>query len=351
MQGRKGLIIGLIALFVVILGVGGYYALVYFSGQSLKTKVDKMIAEMKEEVDVSYKSLTTKPFSLSVEMEDVVLTPKDKTAKLKAKQVIVTGTSSGEPHSALLKQIEIVPGEKDLDFPIRIDEVEISGVERRNGLTTKGVAFLRGLAIDAATLKEKDRSEFKKILGGDKLLVNGQFVHDFQPDKKELNNKLTITGTNLWEISLAIRLGNVDAAKFSPENVKKTKDDVFALLALVSELSVIHLELRYQDRSLVKNIINFIAEQQGQSADDFVQELLKQVDQGKELTGMLGALPPEVEKSLHNGVDAVKKFLQKPTGLKLSIAPAKPVVIASLIGAAGNPGKILQQLNVSLTAD
>jgi hypothetical protein len=66
---------------------------------------------------------------------------------------------------------------------------------------------------------------------------------------------------------------------------------------------------------------------------------------------MLGNLPPQVESSLHAGVDALKKFIQQPKSLKLTIAPAKPVVIGSIMGAANNPGKFLQELNLSLTAD
>jgi hypothetical protein len=354
MQGKKGLLAALAVVAVLLLGVAGYLGLVYYSSHSLKAKVDSFIDQMKDEAHVSYKGLTTRPFAGALDISEMTITPKDKSGTLKVKEVTLYGKAGAglkaEPKGVLLKNIEFASADKEKGSPVVIKEVEVSDMVMSGDICVKSTSNIRGITIDSKNLNKKDREEFKQLFSSDTLQIDGVLHHDYAAEKKELQERILINTKGLGELTLNLRLGNLDYTKFASKDWKKNKDPL-QMLTVAAEWSIINLELAYKNAGLVENILKFAAQKKGQDATELVQTTLQQLDEAKQLTKMLGNLPPQVESSLHAGVDALKKFIQQPKSLKLTIAPAKPVVIGSIMGAANNPGKFLQELNISLTAD
>jgi hypothetical protein len=105
-----------------------------------------------------------------------------------------------------------------------------------------------------------------------------------------------------------------------------------------------NLTVRYDDNSLAGRVLDFMAQQQGVTREDYA----------KQITAAL----PFLLMALNNPAfqdevaKAVSGFLQDPKSLTIEIAPEAPVSGEDLIALAKTePGAIPDKLNASVTAN
>jgi hypothetical protein len=102
-------------------------------------------------------------------------------------------------------------------------------------------------------------------------------------------------------------------------------------------------DIRYEDRTLVDKGLNFAGAMQGVNADTMKAQVV----------GMLPAMLQVLQKPafVDEVTAAVKNFLDKKGTITATAAPAAPVLILQLMGAAaGAPGAVVDLLNIKVEA-
>jgi hypothetical protein len=162
--------------------------------------------------------------------------------------------------------------------------------------------------------------------------------------------------TNVGKLNLAFKISGYtmpfvkslqEAAKQAEANQNKEEaQQAFGLsmLGLMQQLSFESAQIRFDDASITKRALDYAGSQQGMS--------------GKQMADSLKAMTPIMLAQLNipelqNAVSAaVNTFLDDPKSLTVSAAPAKPVPLPMIMGAAmGAPNTLPQVLGVKVSAN
>jgi hypothetical protein len=162
--------------------------------------------------------------------------------------------------------------------------------------------------------------------------------------------------TNIGKLNLAFKISGYtmsfvkslqEAAKQAEANQNKEEaQQAFGLsmLGLMQQLSFESAQIRFDDASITKRALDFAGSQQGMS--------------GKQMADSLKAMTPIMLAQLNipelqNAVSAsVSTFLDDPKSLTVRAAPAKPVPLPMIMGAAmGAPNTLPEVLGVKVSAN
>jgi hypothetical protein len=162
--------------------------------------------------------------------------------------------------------------------------------------------------------------------------------------------------SNIGKLNLAFKISGYtmpfvkslqEAAKQAEANQNKEEaQQAFGLsmLGLMQQLSFESAQIRFDDASITKRALDYAGTQQGMS--------------GKQMADSLKAMTPIMLAQLNipelqNAVSAaVSTFLDDPKSLTVRAAPAKPVPLPMIMGAAmGAPNTLPQVLGVKVSAN
>lgn len=138
-----------------------------------------------------------------------------------------------------------------------------------------------------------------------------------------------------------------DATKAAAENPDKKAADAamgMTMMGLLQQLTFNSASIRFDDASITKRVLDYVAGQQGITGDALAQQL----------KGMVPIMMAQLNMpDLQNQVStAVNKFLDDPKNLEVKAAPASPVAFPMIMGAAmGAPQTLPQVLGVSVNAN
>jgi hypothetical protein len=117
------------------------------------------------------------------------------------------------------------------------------------------------------------------------------------------------------------------------------------VLGLMQQLSFGSASIRWDDDSLTKKVIDFVAQSNGQKPEDLV-------NQAKAMVPFLMAQlnDPDLTTQV---TEALNAFLTEPKSLQISAEPEKEVPFAVLMagGMSGQPQELIKTLGVSVTAN
>lgn len=157
-------------------------------------------------------------------------------------------------------------------------------------------------------------------------------------DAGELSVAYTITGyTPAFVQALAQAQAQMAA---NPDN----PGSGMAMMGLLSQLSLNSAEIAFQDGSLTDRLLDYYAEQNGQTRDQMIEQLV-------------GALPavlnylnnPQFQTEVTQAIDT---FLRNPETLTVAVAPAQAVPASQIMAAAlGAPQTLPAVLALSVTAN
>lgn len=134
------------------------------------------------------------------------------------------------------------------------------------------------------------------------------------------------------------------AAEANPDKQSAQTAMNMAMMGLLQQLTFNSAAIRFDDASITKRVLDYVGQQQGVSG----QQLAEMVK------GMLPIMIAQMQMpDLQNMISAaVNKFLDDPKNLEVKAAPANPVPVPMIMGAAmGAPQTTPQLLGVTVTAN
>ena len=134
----------------------------------------------------------------------------------------------------------------------------------------------------------------------------------------------------------AKKMGHIHA-EFHISNIDLNPETLFFLLLSYPSIKIHSAELRYEDDSLVPRLQTFLAAQQGKTVDELLQEISEQIDKD---------IAKEENKFNKNALKALKKFVNDPDEIKITVSPTEPVPLGKLQGV--NPVKVPEVLNIKI---
>lgn len=230
-------------------------------------------------------------------------------------------TTSGERFDRIEATGIEITDENDKSVPIASVVVAasdyVAGIPRKSTVDVKGIK----VPVDAADEQMKDVAE----LGYKELVLDAGLAATWDDKTGRVSvDRLSVSGAEAGSLALSFALGGVTPEVI--EAFKKAEKDQAKQMELLQALTVEKLTLRYDDASLAKRVLSNQAKKQGIPADALVQQL--------------SAMVPMVASSIGNKdfekkiATATAAFLKAPKSLTVSAAPAKPLPVAELMGAA-----------------
>lgn len=218
-------------------------------------------------------------------------------------------------------------GEMEYDFSVKdftVDFSQIEDVKAREGMSELGYSTLTGRLTGDGSWNA----------GNGDLTMNQSFVID---DAATLNIDFALGGYTPEVIAGMQQLNS--QMKDQPDEAKG-----LAMLGLMQQLQIGGITIELQDDSATGRILDYAAKKQGTNRTNIVAQAK-------------GALPfvlaqlqnPEFSASVSA---AVASFLDNPGTLTIKAAPASPVPVAQIVGAAmAAPQTLISVLALNVTAN
>lgn len=183
-------------------------------------------------------------------------------------------------------------------------------------------------AIDAVNIAAENLDDDGKKaladLGYESLVLSAEGQGRWDPEAATATvENLVLSGENAGTLSVSLKLGGI-----TPDLVAKlgTITSFEEALGLAQGVNIQNLAINLDNSSLVERVLDLQAREQGTDRDTFVQGLNAGIPM------MLGALQNQAFQD--KVANAASTFLTDPKSLKVSVAPANPVPVAQIMGAA-----------------
>jgi hypothetical protein len=172
-------------------------------------------------------------------------------------------------------------------------------------------------------------------------MVMDEFLFDFA-DQGALNIMFDITGVTPELLDQVNALGEASATD-GEMTEEEQQAQMMQGMALLQDVEVISASIRYDDESLVDNLIDFYADKAGVDRATYVETLQAQAANmlaGAGVTPLTNLLNPVVED-----------FLEDPQSIVISVSPPNPTSLLVLMAAAANPEGLITALNLLVDAN
>jgi hypothetical protein len=203
-------------------------------------------------------------------------------------------------------------------------------------IPTEIAVVLEGLVMPAALLPDPGTAAMAQMIGADPVRADGtlKLRWDADTQRVELDEDVAIGG--IGRLRTDATLSGIPGVIFEdPQRVEEA----------LATAAVNGVTIHFADEGLTPFLIGMISEQSGLAPEEFAEGIAAQAEM------QLGALTGD--PAFAAGVaDAVRTYLADPRALTVSAAPANPVAVAQIIGAAMTaPAALPGLLNFSVTAN
>lgn len=180
-----------------------------------------------------------------------------------------------------------------------------------------------GLKVDAENLDDEGKKALAD-LGYERLVISAEGQGRWDPEAATVAvENLVLAGEEAAELSLSLKLGGITRDLVAKLSVIEDGEQA---LGLMQGVSVQNLTINVENSSLVERILDMQAREAGTDRDTLVQQL------NAGLPLMLAALQNQAFQD--KVASAASSFLTDPKSLMVSVAPANPVPVAQIMGAA-----------------
>lgn len=217
---------------------------------------------------------------------------------------------SGSNAVTEIESVVISNFDDDHDIPLFMD-ISFEGVKMEVNETNFG-----------QQAKELKHLGYKEIQA--KMHVN----YHYDPEKKKFDLK-------------QFRFGADDAghfqAKFHLSDIDLNPDTIVFLFMTYPKIRINNAEFSYDDDSLLPRLQKFMAEEEGKSVDEVIEEMTAGLDR---------EIEKEEDAFNKKALKALKKFVKKPNEIKITISPKEPVSLEKLMSVP--PAKVPETLNMKI---
>ena len=225
--------------------------------------------------------------------------------------------------------------------PYRAGEIPAAQKSSINGLEV----ILPGAAPKSADGPEQDLFEFGQKFGLTDFRLDAESEGAYDP----ATGSFTSRTTRLEVKDLLKMTGSLEIIGLTPDQVntlKQTNLDLAPVALMTSDVAVKGLNLKIEDLGLVERAFNYAAQvgQSGQKPEKLRQQTVLSVK-------MLVGAAKDVLANPEVAAKSLADFLQKPASLELRLAAEPPLGAKSVMAMGGDKNKILDSLNITLSAN
>lgn len=207
---------------------------------------------------------------------------------------------------------------------------------------------ITNIAIPEAAVAALDPTGTLKQLGYSTLSfdVGGNGKVDVGSDKMGFDFDFAYAGKDLGTLKLGAGAGEIPLALVA--QVQKLKNEAGAetgaLMPLVEGIQLSRVTIRFEDKSITKKILPFIAAMQGQDEATMI------ANAGAML--QLGLAELKNPAFTQKAVEAVNAYLKDPRSLTILAKPAQPISVMQIMALdPNNPAAAIEQLGLTISAN
>jgi hypothetical protein len=198
---------------------------------------------------------------------------------------------------------------------------------------TGGTFEMQRLGVDLSTIARNPGAEMLAMLGYGQVFFDAHGDAAYDAGAKTIESHFSLGAAEMGTLSLAYGLGNY--------GIDWDSGDTGALIEQAMGMALMGFEFRYDDASLADHVIDAVAAQAKQPPAAMRQSFVTMLEQ---------------EKSAHageplvvNALDAAIDFLVKPTSIRLTAHPPRPVTFGELSQLnAPQPNDLMTLLGVTV---
>jgi hypothetical protein len=177
--------------------------------------------------------------------------------------------------------------------------------------------------------------------------IDGKATHDDQSGAYATEANFVAEEAGSLRLSYGLgglTLDNINAFLRPVIQSKDGNPDPAAMMMAISPLSISNFKLRYDDASLVKRLLPYVAKMQGTDEATLIGNTTAMLQ--------LGLSQLKNPAFTRQAVESIGAFLKNPRSLTLSLKPAQPVQVLQLMQIdPNNTGAAIDLLGVSMTAN
>lgn len=371
-----GFVVGAVAV-----GAVGYGTLVY-PEQRARAQVDKAIAELSPDTQVSYRSLGYSLFTGTLTLGGVEMTVRegDETLHARLESVVLrdlskdrvgqmrgTGFSLRDPEDTARVEADTLDGDNLTaqdgvlqgiagstaspnvnigrlalngvritagDDVTRLREIVVTDYVQNNKVPQAMALSVRGLEVEGKSLPDADARQMLEGMGYDRLALNFELAYAHLPATEQFHIKrLSVGGDGVGHLNMSATFGHMPLP---------TSDNPEEVLAALQNATLEKLELRYDDASLANRVMKMAATESEMSEGDFKSNILEQ------LAREGGQAETELGQQL---IVSLGAFLNDPKSLTLQMNPPQPVPLVLLAMASESPQSMVKLTGMAVFAN
>ncbi len=244
---------------------------------------------------------------------------------------------------------------------LKMAEAKVAGPYKTGEIPASQKSSITGLEIilpesaEAAGEDGKDLYEFGQKFGMTRFVINAEGEGSYDPATGRMDNRTTrFEIKDLFKMTGSLELGGLTPDRLSKLGEIPLEMAALALMApeaTLGDMSLNSMTLKLEDQGLTDRVFKYTALMESEKgvAPVTAEDLRKQATAGIQMMmqikgGQYLRNPEAVSKPL---VD----FLTKPGSLELRLAAEPPLGVKSVMATAGDQNKILDSLNLSLSAN
>lgn len=271
MAGKR---IGMVAVLVGTLAVGGYQSAKAFKSNLVRKEIDNTLADLPASVDVTYGKVKTPLLGNAADIYDVELS------------------------------------DRDVGYSYTIERLRVKDFDSKNEVPRHMHVVLENVELDS---KEWDAS-LRELGFGEDLFGTMEFQYRANDRQQTIESFARYRIDGLGEIETSFSLS--DAVLPTSPNEPIAPDQF-------ERSRLRHADISYRDDSLMPRVYEAFAAEQDISVDEVKQLAIRTIDDG---AAMMGFGDPAI-------VDAIaqlKQFIQKPQRMYVSVEPNPPLDLQEL---------------------
>lgn len=261
-----------------------------------KKSIDSIIGSLKDVMDIKYENLNAEPGGTKASISGVDITFKDNNEKL------------------------------------RIDNAKVNEYKHTKGKQTPEAVHVILEGINVPKNSDIFKEKVMQDLGYSELKANAELKYKYSYESKDFNlEKLSLGIKNLGNLTLNFHLNDID--------LEFKNKGPMALLMVLPNIKVNSAKVAYNDDSFATRLFQTASKNMGKSVDEVKKEAKSVLD--NEFTTKSDN---EFKKS---AINALKRFIDNPKKIAITIKPDKPVPISEIEKVEG-PDALIKLLNLKI---
>lgn len=219
---------------------------------------------------------------------------------------------------------------------VSLDLLETRLDEFIDPIPTSVSLSINGLSVPLAVVPDQRTVMTMRALGADPMTADANIGVAWDEATQDVTLDIDMAVGNVGALAAEAEVGGIPRVVL--ENPERAQE-------ALATASLGGMTMTFRDEGVTDFLLGMMAEQTGLTRTQFAQGIVQQIQ-------MQGQMLPGGAAVVQDVTQAVAKFLADPQSMRISIAPAAPVPVAQIMGAAMTaPQALPDLLNFSIAAN